>query len=818
MIFREFSLPKSNHKHRHGTPELMPWSHLVGEGIIMLKDSSLMRCWRLYGPDLKSATQEYLLAVKHHANAAMVRLADGWMIQTDLVRYHSAEYIGRDALPDPVTQLIERQRERHWRAQGVHLETALTMSITYRPPSRSAKRAGQLFFSDSLPDDERNLQYFIKTTDALAHDLAAHLRLEPMDNDDTLSFLESVIIGEQVRIRAPKIFNYLDTFLGRHRLVVTPRPTIGGRAIRVVVPTGLPLETHTEVVDFLGELPFPYRYSVRAILLGTQRAGRVISETRKHHHQKTRRLWDFLTEVAGKESSPQYLNEYAVEMAQDATTAASEAESNMVRAVYLSFGVIITDPDPQEAGDKAETVRALFSHHRFNARVEDFNTVEAWRGFLPGDGFSNRRKPVVSTMNLADLTPMRTIWTGDLYNPNPMYPPRTPPLFYATTEGQTPFRFHLHVSDVGAGAIFGPIGTGKTTLFGFMIAQSFKVPGMQVFVFDRGLGSFVLTKAAGGQHWHLGEDAISAAPLINVDQEVEREWAHGYVSTLLQIALNRPLSLLEGEALWRALELLAAGPRRFRTITNLQGVLQEPILKGALARYTLQGPMGRYLDAYEDALLASRFVTFELETIQNNEALIPVLLYLFHRIEQRLDGRPTLIVVDESWVALTKSFFGAKLEEWLRTCRKKNAAVWLATQSLADLHRSEYRSVILESCASKIYLANPEAQTPNMIEIYRDFGLNEKQIQLTGNEMMPKRHYLLVSPKGCRQFDLELDPVTLSFVGAGSKEHIQRARELIAEHGEHWPAAWLRERGLSEAADEFEQIAGSSNEYAAAAD
>jgi type IV secretion system protein VirB4 len=496
-------------------------------------------------------------------------------------------------------------------------------------------------------------------------------------------------------------------------------------------------------------------------------------------------------------------------MARDATAAAAEAESNVVREVYLSFGVVITDRDARQAHEKAEYVRALFSHHRFNARIEDFNTVEAWRSFLPGDGFSNRRKPVVSTMNLSDLTPMRTTWTGDLHNPNPMYPAKTPPLFYATTDGLTPFRFHLHVSDVGHGLGLGPIGTGKSTLAAYIIAQSFKIPNMQVFVFDKALSSFILTKACGGEHWDLGNNVISAAPLINIDQLVEREWAQWYVCTLLKLALGRNLDPVEDEAVWRALELLAKSPRKFRTITGLQGSLQDNTLKTALARYTLKGAMGQYIDANEDELLASRFITFELETLQNNEALVPVLLYLFHRIDQRLGGRPTLLVIDEAaWVLLMKGVFGDKLDQWLRDCRKKNAAVWLLSQSLDDVSRSEYRSVILQGCPSKIFLHDPDALTPNMAEIYHSFGLTDRQIEMIAQDLIPKRTYLLVSPKGVRSFDLALDPVTLSFVGASSKEDIFRARQLIEQYGPLWPAFWLRERGLPGAAEEFEQLAG----------
>jgi type IV secretion system protein VirB4 len=273
-------------------------------------------------------------------------------------------------------------------------------------------------------------------------------------------------------------------------------------------------------------------------------------------------------------------------------------------------------------------------------------------------------------------------------------------------------------------------------------------------------------------------------------------------------ALKRELAPIEDDALWRALELLGRHPRHHRTMTALQGGVQDDEIKQALTRYTLKGPMGRYIDDNEDALLTARFVTFELETLQNSPALIPMLLYLFHRIEQRLDGRPTLIVVDEAWVALTKSFFGAKLEQWLRDCRKKNAAVWLATQSLDDLRRSEYRSVILESCPTKIYLPNPEATTDNITDIYRDFGLTNRQIQIVA-EAVPKREYYLVSPKGRRLFDLALEPLTLSFVGASSKEHLRRARELIAEYGEPWPIYWLRERNLPEWVAQLERNAPS---------
>src|SRR5690242_3962494 len=411
MIFNELRLPKFRRTVRHGTPELMPYSHLAAPGVTMLKDGSLLRSFRMYGPDLKSADLDQLLAIKHHNNATLVRLSDGWMVQSDLLRFYTTDYVSSRPLPDPVTQLIENQREKHYRTPGTHLKTALYQSLTYRPPSETENKARRLFFTDSAPDDERNLQHFLETTDGFAHDLSAYLRLDPLDSDEAVSFYESCIIGEQVQIRAPKMLNYLDTLIGRHRLVVNRRPTIGGRALRVVIPTGFPLESLAEIIDFLSRIPFPFRYSIRAILLGTQNAGKVISGIRKKHIQKQKRKWDFIVETTGMQSTPTYRNEHAMNMADDATEAAAEAESNQVREVYLSFGVVITDPEARLADEKAEYVRAEFKHHQFDARVETFNTVEAWRGFIPGDGYSNRRKPAVNTINLSDFTFMQSLWT-----------------------------------------------------------------------------------------------------------------------------------------------------------------------------------------------------------------------------------------------------------------------------------------------------------------------------------------------------------------------------------------------------------------------
>ena len=332
---------------------------------------------------------------------------------------------------------------------------------------------------------------------------------------------------------------------------------------------------------------------------------------------------------------------------------------------------------------------------------------------FPATDIWNVRKPLVHTQNLADLIPSTAVWAGLETNPCPMYPPNTPAFFYASTSGRTPFRYHPHVGDVGHCLVIGPTGAGKSVLLGTTIAQAFRVPGMQVFNFDKGYSSFVLTKACGGDHLDIGEDEIAACPLIGVDDEGERTWAQEYLEALLQLQ-NVKISPPQRKALWRALELLGESPKHARTFTHLVATVQDQDLREGLSAYSMSGPLGRFLDADQDALLSSRFITFELETLMamGQKVLIPVLLYLFHRIDQRLDGRPTLVVLDEAWIMLANELFGAKIEEWLRTLRKKNAAVMLATQSLTEVANSPYRDVILESCPDQDLFAQSRGQEP----------------------------------------------------------------------------------------------------------
>jgi type IV secretion system protein VirB4 len=413
------------------------------------------------------------------------------------------------------------------------------------------------------------------------------------------------------------------------------------------------------------------------------------------------------------------------------------------------------------------------------------------------------RQPPISTLNLAHMIPLSAVWAG---------PERdehfdAPPLLYGKAEGSTPFRFSLHVGDVGHTLIVGPTGAGKSVLLALMALQFRRYRRSQVFAFDFG-GSIRAAALAMGGDWHdLGgsltegaESSVSLQPLARVDDVPERAWAADWIVAILTregVTITPDVK----EHLWTALTSLASAPVNERTITGLSVLLQSNDLKQALRPYCIGGPYGRLLDAESEQLGEATVQAFETEGLIGGGAAPAVLAYLFHRIDDRLDGSPTLLIIDEGWLALDDEGFAGQLREWLKTLRKKNASVVFATQSLSDIDGSAIAPAIIESCQTQLLLPNERAIEPQITAIYRRFGLNDRQIEIIARAA-PKRDYYCQSRRGNRLFELGLSDVALALCAASSKtDQAEIARILAAEGRDGFLGAWLRLRRAGWAAD-----------------
>ncbi|MGY3367724.1 type IV secretion/conjugal transfer VirB4 family ATPase [Bradyrhizobium sp. GM2.4] len=624
-----------------------------------------------------------------------------------------------------------------------------------------------------------------------------------LDDQATLTYLHSTISTKRHRVRVPEIPMYIDALLADQPLTGGLEPMLGSANLRVLTVVGFPGATTPGILDDLNRLPFSYRWSTRAIMLDKTDATKLLTRIRRQWFAKRKSIGAILKEVMTNEAST-LLDTDAHNKALDADAALQELGSDQIGQAFVTATITVWDGAANAADEKLRLVEKVVQGRDFTCMIETVNAVEAWLGSLPGHVYANVRQPPVSTLNLAHMIPMSAVWAGEARDLHF----GAPPLMFGKTEGSTPFRFSLHVGDVGHTLVVGPTGAGKSVLLALMAMQFRRYPNSQVFAFDFG-GSIRAAALAMGGDWHDlggalsdgGDQAVALQPLAWIDDPSERGWATEWVGAILareKVEITPEVK----DHLWSALTSLASAPMQERTLTGLSVLLQSNALKRALQPYCLGGSSGRLLDAEFERLGESSVQAFETEGLIGTSAAPAVLAYLFHRIGDRLDGRPTLLIVDEEgWLALDDDDFAGQLREWLKTLRKKNASVIFATQSLSDIDGSAIAPAIIESCPTRLLLPNERAIEPQITAIYRRFGLNDRQIELL-SRATPKRDYYCQSRRGNRMFELGLGEVALAFTAASSKTDQAAIERLLAEHGaDGFVPAWLQHRGVAWATD-----------------
>ena len=578
-------------------------------------------------------------------------------------------------------------------------------------------------------------------------------------------------------------------------------PRIGRKHMRVIAIDGFPRMSSPGILRELDHLPIEYRWNTRAMLIDPEEARGMLDKHRKKWRSKIRGWKDQILKT-----QTGAVDIHAQQMATDAEEAMGVAAAGDVQFCQYSANIICLDEDLDRLYENTRLVMKTIQNLGFSCRIEDINAVEAWRGSLPGDGYSNVRRILLHTLNLADMMPITSVWAGLRENPSALMPKNSPPLLFAATSGATPFRVNLHVSDLGHTLIVGPSGAGKSTALGLIAAQWFRYPRAQVFAFDRGYSIWMLTEAMGGAFYDLAgpKSDLAFCPLRDIDDDSDVAWAVGWIEVLCELN-GLKFGPKHRNAVAEAVMQLRLSPTR--TLTELSANVQDTEIRDALQHFTVMGPMGSLLDADHDRLGDGRLLAFETENLMqlDDKAVIPVLLYLFRRIEQRLDGSPTLVLLDEAWSYLQHALFRNRLRDWLKTMRRKNAVVVMATQQISDIANSDIADVVLENCPTKILLPNAESKNPGSREFYTRVGLNERELDIL-QVSVPKQHYYVVSKLGRRLVDLGVGKVALSWVGVNGREERQIVESVMDQFPDSWRAEWLRLNGLPQWAEYYQSL------------
>ena len=801
----------------------LPWAALVAEGIVLNKDGSFQRTARFRGPDLESATPAELVGATARLNNALRRLGSAWAVFVEASR-DSAQRYPQGVFPDAVSALVDIERRSQFEEAGAHFETTYYLTFLFMPPVEKATWIESWLYegrvqSDGTESGREILKSFIDRTNRIQQLIEGFVpEAVWLSDSETLTYLHSCISTKRHEVRVPEVPMYLDAILVDEVLTGGLEPRLGKASLRTLTVLGFPSATYPGILDDLNRLAFPYRWTTRAICLDKTDATRILGRIQRYWFSKRKSIATILKEVVTNEQSP-LMDSDANNKALDADAALQELGADLVGEVYVTATITVWDKDVRRVEEKLQLAVKVIEGRGFTCIVETINALEAWFGSLPGHVYANVRQPPVSSLNLVHMLPLSAVWAGPDRNEHL----DGPPLLVAKTDGSTPFRLSLHVGDVGHTLVVGPTGSGKSVLLALIALQFRRYAASQIFAFDFGGSIRAAALGMGGEWYDLGgglsEDAVEPValqPLSLIDDAAEMAWAAEWIAAILTregVTITPEVK----EHVWTALNSLASAPVAERTLTGLSILIQSGPLKRALRPYCYGGPWGRLLDAEAERLGRADVQAFETEGLSGMGAASSVLTYLFHRVEGRLDGRPTLLIIDEGWLVLDDPTFAAQLREWLKTLRKKNAAVIFATQSLTDIETSPIAAAVIESCPTRLLLPNERALEPQISTIYQRFGLNERQIELLAHAV-PKRDYYCQSRRGNRMFELGLGPIALAFCAASNKSHHAAIAELLGKHGSvEFASAWLRDHcGLDWAADLLNAPLGALNEDAVA--
>ena len=482
---------------------------------------------------------------------------------------------------------------------------------------------------------------------------------------------------------------------------------------------------------------------------------RAIQAKRRHFHNTKR---SFMSQVNLNDAAPQdvLLDDSKESQVRELGEGIKEIELHGNYFGHFSLTVVIYDLDLAKVDRACADFYKVFSIHDAQLYEEKYNLLNAFLAAVPGNHVFNLRTLYLLNTNYADFSFLFTLHCGQPRNAHL----RQEYLAVLETNHHTPYFLNLHYRDVAHTMILGRTGAGKSFLLNFLITNLQKY-APHTFIFDLG-GSFEnLTQLFGGSYVRVGLESedFKINPFSLPPTKENLDFLALFLKVLIQGQRAGEFDPATERDLYHQVENLYSIDPALRTLGVLANTLGRDI-SSRLAKWTRGGQFGFLFDNAEDTISFSRFQCFDFQAMsQYPELLEPLLFYILHRAnaviaDWQISSVFKSFFIDEAWVFLKNPSIQRYVVEALKTWRKHNAAIVLSTQSLDELKRSDILDVIIESCATKIFLANPDMDR----ELYRrQFHLNETEVDLISN-LIPKKQFLIKTPELAKVANLNVDP------------------------------------------------------------
>ncbi|CUX03099.1 VirB4 family type IV secretion system protein [Rhizobium pusense] len=768
---------------RELTPEaFIPYVRHIDEKTIALESRTLMVMVALAGVSFETADSLDLNALHRDLNTLYRNIADERLaIWTHLIRRRDTDYPGGTFATPFSASLNEKYRERM--ASEQLFRNDLYLTVLWSPARDPADKAGRLLSHlrrSKRFDIELDVEALKQLEDKVANVMAGLRRFEPRilslyEEEDMLfsepsEVLHQIVGGRRERVpltegRVASAIYSDRVIIGRETIEI--RHEAESRFAGMLSFKEYPARTRTGMLDGVLNSPFELILSQSFSFLSKADA-RVIMGRKQNQL------------VSSGDMAASQINELYDAM--------DDLESNrfVMGEHHLTLSVFATAL--KELTDNLAKVRASLTNGGAVVAREDLGLDAAWWAQLPGNFRYRARSGAISSKNFAALSPFHSYPIGQKDGNE-----WGPAVAVLKTASGSPYYFNFHHGDLGNTFMCGPSGAGKTVIVNFMLSQLEKHDPHVVF-FDKDRGADLYVRAAGGTYLPLKNGVpTGCAPLkaLNLTPENKLFLAR-WIGKLVGSGA-RELTVTELRDISGAIDGLADLPADQRTIGALRTFLNNTDPEGIAARlrrWERGGPLGWVFDnpieniGLGDLRGSGRFIGYDMtDFLDNEEIRTPLMAYLFHRVEQLIDGRRIIIVIDEFWKALRDEAFRDLAQNKLKTIRKQNGLMLFATQSPRDALNSPIAHTIIEQCATQIFLPNPRGNRDDYVE---GFKLTEREYELIARELSAEsRRFVLKQGNNSVVAELDLNGFDDELaILSGRTANVELFDEIRAEVGD----------------------------------
>ncbi|WP_026332061.1 VirB4 family type IV secretion system protein [Thioalkalivibrio sp. ALE16] len=794
--------------------EFIPWMSMVTDGCVIQKDGSILVAFEHEGFDREGVDALEVNTSVERIEAALGVFEKGTSLWWTTQRRVLDPDPGIASFDNPASEYVDQAwveslkqtrsyYHRHYVA--IRFENAKGSTRFFDLYAKALSdglssikalmRAASISLQsrDRLVFEAEEVVTWVKAIESTLDQFTAALpgiKMRRLEGKELLGFMHRTISpgSQQATVAPDPTSTYLDSYLGEDSLTVHPRHLqFSGQNPRVATTASIKAWPHHSVpgvFDPIQKADAELDFTIAFKVLDKEEAKSYIEDVRRHNANFAKSIMGYMKEAFSQGDTATIDNTRIMqyEEADNALTDLGLGGS----AGYMLATLTVYAKTPKQLEKDYNNTMKLLHENEFILMRETIHLLSAWTGHIPGQVKEPVRWMFVSGKNYADSVPIRSVRTGSKVNEylTQQRGQETGALTSLETEYKSPYFFSFHESDLPHGFVVGPSRMGKSVFMMFLASQWNRYAPSQVFIFDKDLTCRIPTYLHDGKYLWLAKEDAPMNPLSKLDSEEDLNWFTRWVETLIE-SREHKITTADEKAIYQAAKEVMQLKSSGETVKLSSFAWHLPQHLGdQLAPWIEGGAKASYFDNDEDALSFSNWTAMEMgQLFEDPRAARAFLDYAFYRIHQRLDGRPTMIYIEEAWFMLEDERFAAKVNDWLRTLAKKNATLIMATQSLEELAKSSSFVSMVDNIPNRIFLANPNARASK--ELYKSrFGLSDAQIERI-RTAIPKKQYYIVDNTKARMVEAKFPPRVLAYLRSDGKA--QKVFDMAkSSHPEQW--------------------------------